>query len=160
MHHPALVLLAQIQKQPKGPPPELLGGILAVWGVIICVSVVVGMVVMTIMILHLIAMYKTLGLIKKRNRTMEPGMVFLAFVPFLNIVWNFFIVIRVAESLRNEFNDRGWSTRDETFGYGMGLTAVILNLAGCLPIGLIFLIIHWRQITAYARQLSGERRPR
>jgi hypothetical protein len=147
----------------KGPPPgakEAAGVATAIVLGSICVGVVVGGIVMTLMILHLVTMYKTLGMIKKRNRTMEPGMVFLALVPMLNVVWHFFIVMRVAESLRNEFEDRGWDTREESFGYGMGLTAAILMVAQCAPIGLIFLIIHWRQIAGYAGQLSGERRKR
>ena len=40
----------------------------------------------------------------------------------------------------------------------MGLTAVILNLAGCLPVGLILLIIHWRQIAGYTQQLIDDKR--
>jgi hypothetical protein len=119
--------------------------------------VVVGIITLTIVILHLITVYKTFNLIAKRNRTMEPGMVFLVFVPLLGIVWPFFVVLRLAESLRNEFEDRGWDTEGESFGYGMGLTMAILNLT-CGPIGLIFTIIHWRQISAYATRLSREGR--
>jgi hypothetical protein len=150
MHHAMLVLIAQ----QKGPPPEA-AAFIVIWLALMCTMVAVSIGVTVIVILHLIAMYRALNACRKRNRTMEPGMVFLAFVPLLNIVWHFFIVIRVAESLRNEFKDRGWSTRDEAFGYGMGLTAVILNLVGCFPVGVIFMIIHWRQIAAYTRQVES-----
>ena len=151
MHQPLFILFAQ--NQPKGPPPEVALVFLA-FG---CVGMVVGIIMLTLTILHLMTMYKTFNLIAKRNRTMEPGMVFLVFVPFLNIVWLFFIVLRLAESLRNEFEDRGWDTEGESFGYGMGLAAAILNLV-CGPVGLIFLIIHWRQISGYATRLSRDGR--
>jgi hypothetical protein len=155
--HPMLVLFAQKAfKGPPGPPPELVGGIIIAWGAIICVSVVVGLIALTLAILHLIAEYKTLSLIKKRNRTMEPGMIFLIFIPFFGIIWNIFVVLRLAESLRNEFEDRGWDTDGENFGYGMGLTMAILNiLGGCGGVSLIFLIIHWRQISGYHMRLAG-----
>jgi hypothetical protein len=146
MHH-SLVLFAQ--HRPQGPPPEFALVVLALG----CVGVIVGIITLTLVILHLITVYKTFNLIAKRNRTMEPGMVFLVFVPLLGIVWPFFVVLRLAESLRNEFEDRGWDTEGESFGYGMGLAMAILNLT-CGPIGLIFTIIHWRQISGYATRLS------
>jgi len=152
MHHPLLVLFAQ----KKGPPPELMGGFLIVWLALMCVSLVIMAIAVTLAIMHLIAEYKTLSVIKPRNRTMEPGMIFLIFIPLFGVVWQIFVVLRLAESLRNEFEDRGWDTEGESFGYGMGLTMAILNLmAGCGGISLIFLIIHWRQISGYYTRLTG-----
>src|SRR5436309_3462074 len=98
MHQPLLLLFAQ----KKGPPPELVEGFFLVWAAMMCVGVLLGLVMLTFTILHMVAMYKALSVISKRNRTMEPGMVFLLFVPLLNIVWQFMVVMRVAESLRNE----------------------------------------------------------
>ncbi len=152
MHQPLLALFAQ----QKGPPPEAAAAALTITLAFACVGVVVVIIVMTLAILHLIAEYKTLSAIKKRNRTMEPGMIFLIFIPLFGVVWQLFVVMRLAESLRNEYEDRGWDTEGESFGYAMGLTMAILNLAGgCGGISLIFLIIHWRQITGYYTRLAG-----
>jgi len=148
MHHPLLVLFAQ----QKGAPADA-AVVLTVTLAFACVGVVVVIIALTLVILHLLTVYKAFNLIAKRNRTMEPGMVFLVFVPVLGVIWPFLVVLRLAESLRNEFEDRGWDTEGESFGYGMGLTMAILNLA-CAPVGLIFLIIHWRQISAYATRLE------
>jgi hypothetical protein len=153
MHQQLLVLFAQ--PKPKGPPPEVVGGVMIVWLAFMCVGVVFACIALTLAIMHLIAEYKTLSVIKPRNRTMEPGMIFLIFIPLFGIIWQIFVVLRLAESLRNEFEDRGWDTEGESFGYGMGLTMAILNIAGCGPLGLIFLIIHWRQLSGYYTRLAG-----
>ena len=150
----ALVLFAQ-----KPPPPEaaaaVAGGFLIIWLSVLCVSVVFSILALVLMIMHLITEYKALSLVKPRNRTMEPGMIFLIFIPYFGLVWQFFVVIRLAESLRNEFEDRGWNTEGETFGKGVGLTASILNVIVCTAlIGLIFVVVHWRQIAAYVRRLE------
>jgi hypothetical protein len=157
-----LTLFAQVGRQapPKGLPPEVAAAFATAWLAILCVGVALSMVFLTIAILHMVGMHKALSAVRKRNRTMEPGMVFLSLVPFLNIIWPFLVVIRVADSLRNEFEDRGWDTKGETFGYGIGLTAVILNLAMCGFVGMILLIVHWRQIAGYTRQLVEDKRRR
>jgi hypothetical protein len=157
---PGLILFAQ--KQPPGPPPEVgafLGAFFTIWAAFLCVGVVISLIAMTLAIMHLVTEFKALSLVKPRNRTMEPGMIFLIFIPLFGIVWQFFIVMRLAESLRNEFEDRNWSTEGEGFGFAMGMTMAIMNLA-CFPFNLIFLIIHWRQISGYAQLLSGNRRRR
>jgi hypothetical protein len=153
MQFAALLLFAQ-----KGPPPEaaaVMGGMLIVWLALICVGSIVSILALVVVIMHLITEYKALNLVKPRNRTMEPGMIFLIFIPYFGLVWQFFIVIRLAESLRNEYEDRGWNTEGESFGKGIGLTAAILNVILCTGlIGLICLIVHWRQIAGYVQRLE------
>jgi hypothetical protein len=151
MHQPMLLLFAQ---KAKGPPPEAAAAFLTVWAAVMCVGVVLGIIALVFAILHVVSEYKTLGMIRKRNRTMEPGMVFLVFVPVLSLFWIFFVVLKIGESLRNEFDDRGWRTEGESFGVGMGITMAILLLL-CGPVGLIFQIIHWRQLVGYQVRLAG-----
>jgi hypothetical protein len=50
---------------------------------------------------------KTLNCCAPENRSMSPGMVWLMLIPFVNIVWHFFVVINVYKSLRTEFQKRG-----------------------------------------------------
>ena len=84
---------------------------------------------LVVYVFYLLSLQKALSRVSPRNRTMEPGQVWLMFVPCLNIVWGFFIAIRVPDSLRNEFADR---RRDDGSDYGktIGLAYCILNLVG------------------------------
>jgi hypothetical protein len=98
----------------------------------VCLIVgVVLVVVLVIAIFYLLTLQKALSRVSPRNRTMEPGMVWLMLIPCVNIVWQFFVAIRVPESLRNEFRDRG---RDDGSDYGKGiaLTRAILNVVSML----------------------------
>lgn len=92
---------------------------------------------------------------------MEPGQVWLNFIPCFNIVWTFITVIRVEESLQNEFADRG-HRRQPNYGKNMGLASLILNLLGAIPyigaifglLSLIFFIIYWVKIAGYSKELA------
>jgi len=94
---------------------------------------------------------------------MEPGQVWLNLIPIFNIVWQFITVSRVADSLRNEFYDRGWHERNEDYGRGIGTAYCVLNIISAIPyIGGIFalgalvcFIIYWVKIANYSGQLAA-----
>lgn len=104
---------------------QVAGILLIVFGILAAFLVVW----LIVYIFYLITLSRALAKVSPRNRQMEPGHVWLMFVPCLNIVWGFLIVIRVPDSLKAEFQDRG---RDDgsDYGKGIGLTYCILNLAG------------------------------
>jgi hypothetical protein len=152
------VLLAQVNNRRAGNddiPPE-----------VAIIAVVVGLVLIAIglavTIFFLLTLSKTLGRCRPTNRTMEPGMVWLNLVPCLSIAWQFVTVIRVAESLDNEFYDRGIGRRGDDYGKGLGITACVLNLLGVIPyLGLLFSlgglvcgIIYWVKIAGYNTQMA------
>ena len=58
-------------------------------------------------IFYLLTLQKALSRCSPESRAMDPGSVWLQVVPFLNLVWHFFIVINVAKSLHAEFARRG-----------------------------------------------------
>lgn len=110
-----------------------------------------------------------------RNRLMEPGLVWLGFIPLFHLVWSFFIATRVPDSLRNEFQDQG---RDDGSDYGKGIglaNAIIgavhfpLSLLSAvsqtmgmrmilLPVGLaslVLFIIFWTKIAGYSPRLTA-----
>jgi uncharacterized membrane protein len=93
---------------------------------ILCAVLLVSLVVQ---IFYLLTLQKALSRVSPRNRSMEPGHVWLMFIPCLNIVWGFLIAIRVPDSLKNEFADR---RRDDGSDYGktIGLAYCILSLVG------------------------------
>jgi hypothetical protein len=148
------------QFQPKNEPdidPALVPVLIGVVCVFLAIALAVG-------ICFLLSMSKALSRCKPRNRTMEPGMVWLNLVPCLNIVWQFLTVIRVSDSLKNEFYDRGWDDRGD-FGKGMGIAALCLNIAGSLPIpilqlvlalaSLVCFIMYWVKVAGYSKELAG-----
>jgi hypothetical protein len=131
-----------------------------------------------VLVFYLLTLQKALNRVSRRNRLMEPGLVWLQLIPVFNIVWNFFIVTRIPDSLRNEFRDRD---RDDGSDYGrtIGLTYAILvvvaipfqvlsNLSRSPVVGLILLpvalanlvlfILFWVKIAGYSARLAT--RPR
>src|SRR5258705_6010627 len=121
------------------------------------------------LIFFLIAQQNTLKAIKPHNRKMQPGEVWLQLIPLFNLIWQFIVVGKIADSIRNEINDRNLNSflgiADPVFAndltrrptYDMGLTFCILSLCGCIPLlggiasiaGLVCWIIYWTQIVAY-----------
>jgi heme/copper-type cytochrome/quinol oxidase subunit 2 len=116
------------------------------------------------------------------TRTMNPGQVWLNFIPCFNVVWQFVTVIRVGDSLKLEFADR---RMDEGGDYGktLGLAWLILSMVGGvvqnLPeviapndqnvalIGmglggvmsitqLVLFVLYWVRIAGYSRQLADD----
>ncbi len=49
-------------------------------------------------ILYLLTLHRAIGKCMPENQAMAPGLVWLVFVPLVNIVWHYFIVINVAKS--------------------------------------------------------------
>ena len=108
------------------------------------------------------AITRALRRVSPENRRMEPGQVWLNLVPVFNIVWATVTVERVAESLRNEFRERGMDGPSESYGRGRGLTALVLLLIVVppvtalvtWPVALGYAIAYWRQLNRYAERLK------
>jgi hypothetical protein len=111
----------------------------------------------------LAAQARALRAVSPPNRRMDPGQVWLNFVPVFNLVWATVTVERVAESLRNEFRDRGLDGPDEDYGRRLGVLALVLLASGCLfypifvcyPIALVRLIQYWRHIERCSARLRS-----
>lgn len=133
-------------------------------------------VLLVILVFYLLTLQKALSRVSPHNRLMEPGLVWLALVPCFNLIWQFFIAIRVPDSLRNEFRERG---RDDGSDYGksLALTQAVLglinivvgNVLGKIPeialvanlvagvigiVGLVIFIMFWVKIAGYSSQLA------
>jgi hypothetical protein len=158
--------------QPQLPfPEEFLMPFLGLFCTLLVVWLVVD-------IFYLLTLQKALNRVSPRNRLMEPGQVWLMFVPCLNIVWGFLIAIRIPDSLKNEFQARG---RDDGSDYGktIGLTYCILSLVGgflgngvskipdmeavgsiisviVLVINFALLIVFWVKISNYSKMLEAD----
>jgi hypothetical protein len=69
-----------------------------------------------------------LSQVREGNRAMEPGRVWLNFIPVFGLAWFIYTVTRVRDSLQAEFRSRGWKAEDD-LGYSVGLTAGIAGIA-------------------------------
>lgn len=109
-------------------------------------------------LLNLRDLLKNVGL---HNRMMRPDQVWLNFIPIFNLVWMFITVSRVRDSVRYEFQSRGWAPSGD-FGYGVGLAAAILNIIGYGPFGLAALvcwIIYWVRTAELKNDLARNQPP-
>jgi hypothetical protein len=124
----------------------------------------------------LAALARALHSVSPENRRMEPVRVWLNLIPIFNFVWATVTVERVAESLRNEFRERGMDGPAERYGRSTGLTVVILLAVGLVfspafvpfrrasvyPALIIFVmalgnwVAYWKQINGYVRRLKSD----
>src|SRR5262249_51882422 len=144
---------------------------------VLCLFLIIAIV---IAVFYLLTLQKALSRVARRNRLMEPGMVWLSLIPIFNIYWNFMVATRIPDSLRNEFRDRGEDDGSD-YGKSIGLTNAILGVvsiplnmasgalekvpAAGMLIGIILLImsitslvlfiIFWVKIAGYSGKLAA-----
>lgn len=98
----------------------------------------------------------------ERNRAMEPGHVWLNLIPLFGTVWMFVTVIRVADSLKAEFRDRGYR-EDGDFGLGLGIAYTVLSPLGVIPylgsiigmVGFALWVAYWNKVSGYRKTLTS-----
>ena len=110
-------------------------------------------------IFFIITLQNTLKAIAPQNRQMPPENVWLLLIPVFNIVWNFIVVARIADSIKAELAMRGTPT-DERPTYGIGLACCILSLCGIIPgvsvAALICFIIYWVKVNEFKNKFRSE----
>lgn len=86
--------------------------------------------------------------IPREHRLMEPGMVWLLLIPLFNLVWMFFVYIRLAKSYQNAFaamgrHDQGDCGEKLALMYCICSVASVIPFVGCIagPASLILWII-------------------
>ena len=52
-------------------------------------------------IFFVISQQNTLKMVKRANRQMQPGLVWLQLIPFLGQIWQFVVIVKIAGSIRN-----------------------------------------------------------
>lgn len=160
-----------------GPGADILMGMLVCIGIVLVVALVIH-------VLFLLTLFRTQQSVNERNRELAPGMVWLTLIPLFGMIWAPIMVPKLSNSLRREFEDRGWGTDGEGFARTTGLlwawggivntlvsivqnvaqfadlkpVAMGLGLLG-LPLGLGVLvcwIIYWVQMYQYGKRLRED----
>jgi hypothetical protein len=126
--------------------------------VIIIVGVLIGI---GIQVMYLLTLQNVLKQVSPENQKMPPGQVWLNLIPLFNLVWQFIIVNRIADSLQAEFAKRGIKVDEARPGYGVGLAYCICSVSGWVPLlgvlaslgGLVCWIIYWVKMSNYKKML-------
>ena len=112
---------------------------------------------------YLSTLKKALLKCSNENREMSPGLVWLFFIPIFNLGWHFYIVLKVAKSLKKELETRGINI-DSMPGQSVGITMCVLTIFTALPLSIqpvitiaaiICWIIYWIKIAGFSSQLSS-----
>jgi len=115
------------------------------------------------LLLYLKTLYKALSRCSIEARAMSPGLVWLMLIPLFNVIWHFFVVTKLATTLRNEFGKRGMMTEPAP-GQSVGLAMCILLLVGWVPVvgirarigATVCWIVYWNKIASLSRKLAIE----
>jgi hypothetical protein len=125
------------------------------------VLILIGIAVVPL-VFYCLSMSKALTQVGPENRNMEPGMVWLLFIPVFHLVWHFFVVKNVSNGVKawaaahgREVGDGGWS---------IGLTACILACCCIIPVlgalcslgALVCIIIWWIKVAGYNAMMQGQ----
>jgi hypothetical protein len=131
--------------------------------IIVVCSVAVALLALLIpTIIYLAALQKALQRCAPESRTMPPGQVWLMLIPLFNVVWEFFVVLRMASSLRNEFLRRQLPLADPEPGKTLGIAMCVLIATSWIPVvgmftgpaSLVCWILYWIKIAGYSRQIE------
>lgn len=129
---------------------------------LIVLFVVFGVFFLLPTIFYILTLQKTLAKCAASSRTLDPTMIWLCLVPFVNLIFNFFVVLGMAKSIQNEFRRRGVPVADPSYGQSLGLAMSICACCGIIPIlgviagvaSLVLWIIYWVKIAEYSRALD------
>jgi len=113
-------------------------------------------------IFYLLTVQKALTRCSPASRTMEPGMVWLCLIPLFHLIWNFFVVMALGNSLGNEYARRGIPRPEMLPGQNIGLAMSICLCCTIVPIvnllagpaALVLWIIYWIKIANYSAMLG------
>lgn len=106
------------------------------------------------LIFFLLSLQKTMNVVSEENRKMPPSNVWLMLIPLFNIVWQFIMVNKIAESITEECIKLNIAVKESKPTYNIGLTWNICNLIIFIPIigglaALITFILYWVKVNDY-----------
>ncbi len=134
----------------------------AVFGVLIIIGVIALAISITIAVFYLLNLQNLLKEISPKNRLVEPGNVWLMFIPLFNIIYPFILYPKICDSVKNEYSSRGIKEAGD-FGRGLGIAMPILSLCGIIPVlgslaglaNFILFIVFWVKMAGYKTKLKS-----
>lgn len=112
------------------------------------------------LIFFLLNLQNTLQVISEENRKMSPFNVWLMLIPFFNIVWQFIMVDRIADSIAAECSRLNIPVKENRPTYGIGLAWNICNCVSFIPIigglaALVTLILYWVKVSEFKNLIKA-----
>lgn len=111
-------------------------------------------------IFFLLTLQNTLKAISQENRRMSPGNVWLMFIPLFNIVWQFIVVDKIAQSIGAECTRLNIPVKENKPTYNIGLAWNICNCLTIIPVigglaSLITFILYWVKVSEYKNLINA-----
>ena len=111
----------------------------------------------------LLTLHNLLEEMSRGHRAMEPGLVWLNLLPFFNLFWMAWTVLKIAESLNAALAHKQLTNLDNGCK-NLGLAMVGCFIASFIPfigwvssvVGLILWILYWRKLATYRKLLSAD----
>ena len=137
-------------------PPELIG-ITSIWIIVIVVALIIRLAIAIVIAVLISGCYAQ---IPQQYREMEPGMVYLIIIPCFDLVWTFFVTLRLSQSFQKYFAAHGRLDVGDC-GYQLGLWYSICRVASAIPCvnsvagpaGLVLLILYLVKIMGLKGQM-------
>jgi len=109
-------------------------------------------------IFFILAIQNALQKVAPERRRMAPGLAWLLIIPGFSLIWRFFVVAWVADSLAAEYEARGVQMVPSRPGYGVGMGYAVCSLLFIIPFAglaaLVCWIVYWVNISRHADNLS------
>ncbi|WP_445722847.1 hypothetical protein [Flavobacterium sp.] len=128
-------------------------------------SIILILIFFTAIAFYCKSLQTTLNLIKIENRTRKPKSVWYMYLIPFNFIEDFFIIIDISNSLKNEMRSNESLKKFGDFGLTIGigwsvaqLFSLIPNIAGQISgfVGIILWIIHWFLIEKINKVLKNK----
>ena len=104
-------------------------------GVVSVILFGLGAILLTgLYVLAIFALFDVARRLPEREQPMTPGLVWLLLIPFFNLVWMWYVVIKLSGAYRDHFASRG--NREENGGLGIGL-GFLITWIGSIVLGFV-----------------------
>lgn len=115
------------------------------------------------LIFFIVCLQNTLQSVSPENRKMPPGNVWLMFIPLFGIIWQFIVVRKIADSIKEECKKLNISITESRPGYTLGIIYCISYLIFFIPafklLGalatVISCVIYWIKINRYKKLIEA-----
>jgi hypothetical protein len=98
------------------------------------------------------------------SRVIEPRMLWLLLVPWVNLVLHFFVVLGIAKSLSNEFAVRGITGVEPRPGWSVGIAMCVFGACEVIPLPsvrmiaifahLVLWLVYWNRVAELSAMLD------
>jgi len=160
LQHAVSQMQQQMQAMQGGQGAHNAGATLLAFAAMVVVALVIALAVSAV-VCYLF--YIALKRVPDEHRKMAPGLVWLLMIPFFNLIWNFFVLLRIPDSYKSSFDSVGRTDVGDC-GRGIGLAAAICVVCGLIPVvgglaglaALVLLIIFFVKIFGLRGQIPAE----